>query len=87
VTYITARFYKFDIERKTFYASRILSKPLATQLAQASSDIRTLDELLRWGIAQRPELMISSVVIQDEYTHDVVLSNAAADIYLVFDCN
>jgi hypothetical protein len=87
VTYTTARFYKFDIERKTFYGRIMLSKQLATQLAQSSSGIRTLDELLRWGLAQRPELMIGSVVIQDEYTHDVVLSNAASNIYLVFDCN
>jgi hypothetical protein len=65
----------------------MLSNDAATQLAQSSSGIRTLDELLRWGLEQRPELMVSNVVIQDEYTHDVVLSNVAANIYLVYDCN
>jgi hypothetical protein len=45
---------------------------------------RTLEEVVRWGLSQRPPRMIQRVVVQDEYTHDVVLP-AADGVYLVYD--
>ena len=33
----------------------------------------TLAEVLAWGRAQSPPRLVSEIVTQDEYTHDVVL--------------
>lgn len=45
---------------------------------------RLLEDLLRWGAAQSPPGRVVDVVVQDEYTHDVIftLDNQS---YLVFD--
>lgn len=40
--------------------------------------MRTLEDLVR-----RPDLMIVDVIVQDEYTHDVVVSDGAR--FLVYD--
>ena len=45
---------------------------------------RTLEEVVRWGLALRPPRVIERVVVQDEYTHDVVLPYADG-VYLVYD--
>lgn len=45
---------------------------------------RTLEEVVRWGLAAKPPRLIESVVVQDEYTHDVVLA-AGHGVYLVYD--
>ena len=45
---------------------------------------RTLEEVVRWGLGRSPARMIESVVVQDEYTHDVVLRYADG-VYLVYD--
>ncbi|HEY3805563.1 MAG TPA: hypothetical protein VGL61_23305 [Kofleriaceae bacterium] len=39
---------------------------------------RTLDDIVR-----RPDLMIVEIVVQDEYTHDVIVAEAGH--FLVFD--
>ena len=44
----------------------------------------TLEDVVRWGLAQRPPHMVERVVVQDEYTHDVVVSWGAG-VYLVYD--
>ena len=44
--------------------------------------LRTLEELLVWCRAHRAELV--DVVVQDEYTHDVLVRKADGH-YLVFD--
>ncbi len=33
----------------------------------------SLDRVVTWGLAQRPECVVINVVVQDEFTHDVVL--------------
>jgi hypothetical protein len=45
---------------------------------------KTLEDVVRWGLLHSPPLLIADVVVQDEYTHDVVLPyrNGA---YLVYD--
>jgi hypothetical protein len=43
-----------------------------------------LDQAFRWAVKHTPRLLPDDVVIQDEYTHDV-LFRAADDVYLVFD--
>ena len=45
---------------------------------------KTLEDVVRWGLAQRPARLVESVVVQDEYTHDVVL-RWADGVYLVYD--
>ena len=44
----------------------------------------TLQEVVRWALAQTPALLVSEVVVQDEFTHDVVLP-CRSETYLVFD--
>src|SRR5579871_2040296 len=45
--------------------------------------LKMLEELVRWGFAQSPPLDIKDVVVQDEYSHDVVL-HWHGGRYLVF---
>ena len=44
---------------------------------------RTLEDVVRWGLAQRPARLVERVVVQDEYTHDVVVPWADG-AYLVY---
>jgi hypothetical protein len=53
-----------------------VSPQRAAPLAWAAQ-LETLEEVLRRGLS------IADVVVQDEYTHDVVAS--AGELYLVFD--
>ena len=46
--------------------------------------IRTLEDVVRWGLRQSPSCEIADVVTQDEYTHDVVVVWRAG-YHLVFD--
>jgi hypothetical protein len=41
--------------------------------------LSTLEEILRWGAH------VHAVIVQDEYTHDVVTTPPRADGFLVFD--
>ena len=43
-----------------------------------------LDDVVRWGRSLEPRVRIAGVVVQDEYTHDVVL-RAAEGLVLVYD--
>jgi hypothetical protein len=56
----------------------------AAELLRASERLRSLDEAMRWALAQLPPVEPRDVIIQDEYTHDV-LFRAADGSYLVFD--
>ena len=46
----------------------------------------TLEDVIRWGERQAPPVAVADIVIQDEYTHDVVVP-APGDrgLYLVYD--
>ena len=44
-------------------------------------DLATLEQVLAWTFAQRGDVV--EVVVQDEYTHDVIVHARAG--YLVFD--
>ena len=44
---------------------------------------RTLEDVVAWGLADSPPRLIARVVVQDEYTHDVVMP--FEDIFLVYD--
>ncbi len=45
---------------------------------------RTLEDVVRWGLALSPPRLVERVVVQDEYTHDVVL-RWADGVFLVYD--
>lgn len=53
-------------------------------LLTVASRHRTLEEVVRWSLSLAPPRLISRVVIQDEYTHDVVLTYEEG-VYLVYD--
>jgi hypothetical protein len=44
----------------------------------------TLAQVIPWALRQSPPAEFVQVVIQDEYSHDVVV-RLAADLFLVFD--
>jgi hypothetical protein len=43
-----------------------------------------LSDVVAWGLAQSPPRSISDIIVQDEYTHDVLMPHVDA-AYLVFD--
>jgi len=47
-----------------------------------SSTCKTLEDVLAWAHASGGALV--DVIVQDEYTHDVIVKTATAE-YLVFD--
>ena len=56
---------------------------LASIEALVSSQ-KTMEEVVRWGLAQSPPRIVARVVVQDEYCHDVVMPYRG-DLYLVYD--
>jgi hypothetical protein len=60
-----------------------LGTELLAGLKTELEPLTILQDVIRWGFAQTPPSDVSDVVIQDEFTHDVVLS--WRHIFLVFD--
>jgi len=58
--------------------------PDAVVRAAVATRLDTLEDLLRCGLAQRPPWELAEVVVQDEFTHDVIVRGPAA-AFLVFD--
>lgn len=56
----------------------------ANTLRDEAVGLPTLEHVFRWAIRQEPRLEPFDVVIQDEYTHDV-LFRAEDKSFLVFD--
>jgi hypothetical protein len=46
----------------------------------------TLAKVLPWGLAQSPPWTVVDVVVQDEFTHDVILGAEGVKEALVLDC-
>jgi hypothetical protein len=61
-----------------------VARDLGAEVAAVIAGHQTLEDVVRWALAQRPPRMVESVVVQDEYTHDVVLGWAGG-VYLVYD--
>jgi hypothetical protein len=65
-----------------------LRVPLEAALQCALEELvaihRTLEDVVRWGLALTPPVIIADVVVQDEYTHDVVLRHPSS-YWLVYD--
>lgn len=59
----------------------------ATTLASVEALVsgqRTTEEVVRWGLACKPPRLVARIVVQDEYTHDVVMPYSER-VYLVYD--
>jgi len=52
--------------------------------AAVATRLDTLEDVLRVGFLQRPAWQLLDVVVQDEFTHDVVVLGPAP-AFLVFD--
>ena len=57
---------------------------IAARVSEAARQLPTLDHVFKWALRQEPRLQPADVIIQDEYSHDVLL-RAADDSFLVFD--
>ena len=67
------------------HALRIVGRGLApAELARAqlATRLATLEDVLRVGFGQQPAWEILDVIVQDEFTHDVIVRGPG---YLVFD--
>lgn len=53
-------------------------------LSAVVAPFSSLQDLVRWGFAQRPPLDVQAVIIQDEFSHDVVLPWTDG-LFLAFD--
>lgn len=51
---------------------------------RARRGLDTLEDVLRFGSAQRPAWALVDVIVQDEFTHDVIVEGPAP-AFLVFD--
>ena len=58
--------------------------PEVVRRASAATRLATLEDLLQFGFAQRPPWDVVEVIVQDEYTHDVIVRGPEA-AFLVFD--
>jgi hypothetical protein len=54
------------------------------RLAQELEALETLGQVLRWTLARSPRGEFVNVVVQDEYTHDVIV-RVDDQTYAVFD--
>lgn len=45
---------------------------------------KTLEDVVRWGLCMNPVELVKDVVVQDEYTHDVVMQHPSG-VWLVYD--
>ena len=60
-----------------------VAKELAPSIEAVVAGQKTLEDVVRWGLSQHPPRLVERVVVQDEYTHDVIVRTP--DAYLVFD--
>jgi hypothetical protein len=49
----------------------------------SATQLDTLEDVLHWGYAQQPPCDVLQVIVQDEFTHDVIVRVPSA--YLCFD--
>jgi len=56
----------------------------AAELRDAAASHAMLEQAFRWALRQVPPLAPGDVVVQDEYTHDVLFTAADRSV-LVFD--
>lgn len=63
-----------------------LSPQARQQIEAATANHQILDRVVKWGLHSDPPRVVSNVVAQDEYTHDVVM-RWSDELVLVYDCS
>ena len=58
--------------------------PQRESILRELEPIATLAGAIPWALRQSPPAEFVQVVVQDEYTHDVIV-RVAADLFVVFD--
>jgi hypothetical protein len=72
------------------YTARVLTShcaidpPWLADLEATIDSQRTLEDVVRWGLAHKPPRLVRDVVVQDEFTHDVVVP-LRDGFHLVYD--
>lgn len=61
-----------------------LSATEQTEIERAVGAPQTLEDVVRWGLSSDPLRMVEDVVVQDEFTHDVVMTFSPGR-FLVWD--
>jgi hypothetical protein len=68
-------------------ALRVVGDRLGSEVvarAELATRFATLEDVLRGGFAQRPPWDLLDVIVQDEFTHDVIVRGPDT-AFLVFD--
>jgi len=60
-----------------------LPETLRSTIERELQPLRSLEQVVRWAFSRTPSSEVADVVVQDEYTHDVVIPWAG--VHLVFD--
>ena len=68
-----------EIEYRTY-----LPEALKVSLQMQVSKHKTLEDVVRWGLAQKPPKLIADVVAMDEFNQDVVIEFSPS-VWLVYD--
>ena len=61
-----------------------VSPQILASITTAVAGHHTLQHALRWGFAQTPPRTVAGVIVQDEFTHDVILT-WDSPLHLVYD--
>ncbi|QDE91967.1 hypothetical protein BHS06_24955 [Myxococcus xanthus] len=61
-----------------------LPQEARSALEQELASLTLLQDVVRWGFASSPPRDVTEVIVQDEFTHDVVMPWMEGS-YLVFD--
>lgn len=51
-----------------------MPEPARAALERVLAPLQLLEDVVRWSFSQAPPLPVLDVVVQDEFTHDVVLA-------------
>ena len=57
---------------------------MPSEILQEAGSFHTLEQVMQWAFARKPPAELSTVVTQDEFTHDVVI-RVDNEVFLVFD--
>ena len=60
-----------------------LAPEARVELDRVLAGFSSLEDVVRWAFSEKPPRNIADVVVQDEFSHDVILG--WREIYLVFD--
>jgi len=80
------RLARWAVMRELRLVAAGMAPELVARLSPAAR-LDTLEDVLRFGFTQRPAWELVDVIVQDEFTHDVVIEGPAgpAPAFLVFD--